>query len=57
MRILIYYYQIKKKKLFTSAYELRKKIVVCLLRTTVECNFSTVLQQARNLGQAVEYAA
>ena len=24
----------KKEKLFTSAYELREKIVVCLLRTT-----------------------
>ena len=33
---ILYYYYIKKKQqqLFTSAYELRKKIVVCLLRTT-----------------------
>ena len=48
-----------KKKLFTSAYELRKKKKKSSVFIThyIECNLSTERQQARNLGQAVEYAA
>ena len=47
----------KKKKLSTSAYELRKKNSSVFITHYIECNLSTERQQARNLGQAVEYAA
>ena len=57
---ILYYYYIKKKQqqqLFTSAYELRKKNSCLFITHYIECNFSTERQQARNLGQAVEYTA
>ena len=44
------------KKLFTSAYELSKNSNVFIMHYT-ECNLSTACQQARSLGQAVEYTA
>ena len=44
------------KKLFTSAYELSKNSGVFIMHY-IECNLSTAHQQARNLGQAVEYTA
>ena len=45
-----------KKKLFTSAYELSKNSSVFIMRY-IEWQLSTARQQARNLGQAVEYTA
>ena len=55
---ILYYYQIKKKKtLFTSAYELCNKNSSMFIMHYIEFNLSTERQQARNLGQAVEYAA
>ena len=47
----------RKKKLSTSAYELRKKNSRVFITHYIECNLSTERQQARNLGQAVGYAA
>ena len=43
----------RKKKLSTSAYELRKKNSSVFITHYIECNLSTERQQARNLGQAV----
>ena len=47
---------LKKKKLFTSVYELSKNSNVFIMHY-IECNLSTARQQARDLGQAVEYTA
>ena len=51
MRLLhVYSYLFKKKKkLFTSAYELSKNSSVFIMHY-IECNLSTARQQARNLG-------
>ena len=57
MYIILLLYLKRKKKLSTSAYELRKKNSSVFITPYIDCNLSTERQQARNLGQAVGYAA